>query len=257
MSSRERVRQQLLELAHNVGDSRHMSILGEGNVSANVDEIHFLVKASGTQMPVLRPNELVEVDRRPVLQALESGDHMTDGDIERLLLDVRTDPEVLKPSVETLFHAWFLSLPGVDVVGHVHAIAVNQLLASPWKHEFAKRRVIPDQVVYCGEESVLVPYVDPGLVLARRIALEVDAFRERTGGVPKTVLLENHGIIALGRHTSAVSAALAMAEKAARIFVGAASLGGPVFMEEDQVRRIAGRTDEHYRQRMLEAGTPS
>ena len=56
----------------------------------------------------------------------------------------------------------------------------------------------------------------------------------------KTILLENHGIIALGAHPSEVVAALAMAEKAARIFVGAAGLGGSVFVDEVEVYRIAG-----------------
>ena len=42
-----------------------------------------------------------------------------------------------------------------------------------------------------------------------------------------------------------------MAEKAAKVFVGAAALGGPVFFSEQNVARIAGRPDEHYRQRAL------
>ena len=33
--------------------------------------------------------------------------------------------------------------------------------------------------------------------------------------------------------------------------VGAAALGGPIFMPDAQVDRIAGRTDEHYRQRVM------
>jgi hypothetical protein len=42
-----------------------------------------------------------------------------------------------------------------------------------------------------------------------------------------------------------------MAEKAAKIFVGAAVLGGPVFFSQQNVERIAGRPDEAYRQRAL------
>jgi hypothetical protein len=42
-----------------------------------------------------------------------------------------------------------------------------------------------------------------------------------------------------------------MAEKAAKIFVGAAALGGPVFFSKANVERIAGRPDEAYRQRAL------
>jgi hypothetical protein len=42
-----------------------------------------------------------------------------------------------------------------------------------------------------------------------------------------------------------------MAEKAARIFVGAAALGGPVPLTAQNVARIDSRPDEHYRQKML------
>ena len=44
---------------------------------------------------------------------------------------------------------------------------------------------------------------------------------------PRVILLENHGIITLGRSPDAVKAAMFMAEKAAIIFAGAAMLGGP------------------------------
>lgn len=250
-SDKESIRQHLLEIAADAGDDRQMAILGEGNVSGRVDEVQFLVKASGTRLSALRPDQLVEVRRAPLTAAMEEETERSDETVERLLLDARIDPEALKPSVESLFHAWLLGLPEVHFVGHVHPVATDAVLCSPRARDFAAQRLIPDQVVYCGAESVLVPYVDPGLTLARAIAAEVEAFRARTDVLPKTILLENHGLIALGRRHTDVIAALAMTEKAARIFLGAAALGGPVFLPEDQVRRIDGRMDEHYRQRML------
>jgi len=65
------------------------------------------------------------------------------------------------------------------------------------------------------------------------------------------VLMQNHGIITLGGTWQAVLSGLLMAEKAAKIFVGAAVLGGPIFMNDENVDRIAGRPDEAYRQRAL------
>lgn len=245
------VRRNLLDLARHVGDGREMAILGEGNISGRLETGRFLVKASGTRLANLQPDHLVEVEAEPLLAALQDGREMDDVAMKRLLLDVRAHPDALKPSVESLFHAWLLALPEVHYVGHAHPIAVNQVLCSPRAEDFARKRLIPDQVVYCGAESVLVPYVDPGLTLAREIARRVDAFRQRLGQSPKTILLENHGLIALGATPNDVIAALGMAEKAARIFVGAAALGGPVFMEAHHVRRIDHRPDEHYRQRIL------
>ena len=60
---------------------------------------------------------------------------------------------------------------------------------------------------------------------------------------PRLILLENHGIIALGKSADAVLACTYMADKAATIFAGAAAIGGPVFLPQEQIERIAGRPD--------------
>ncbi len=251
----EKILADLLQLAHHLGTAEQMAILGEGNVSGQLNTETFLVKASGTQLSTQTASQLVEVKSQPILQAF-AGEDMGDEQVESLLLASRVDSQALMPSVETLFHAWLLDLPEIAFVGHTHPICVNQLLCSPRAKEFTERRLFPDQVVYCGAESILIPYVDPGMILARRIAEEVQAFMERTGGTPKTILLENHGIIAIAKTAKQVVATLLMAEKSARVFVGALAAGGPTFMQRSQVNRIAGRSDEHYRQRMIEATGP-
>src|SRR5690606_26187197 len=122
---------------------------------------------------------LVDVRTQPLFNLVQEEQEISDDEVETLLLSARRDPNALKPSVESLFHAWLLQQPGVRFVAHAHPIAVNALLCSPAAQQFARKRLFPDQIVYCGPESVLVPYVDPGLRLARRIAAEVDAFRLR------------------------------------------------------------------------------
>ena len=246
------IRDELLRLSHRIGSVEQMAILGEGNVSGRIDENTIWIKASGTELGSLTANQLVEVKFAPILEALSAGE-AKDDEIEALLLASRIDPHALKPSVETLFHALLLQLPGVSFVGHTHAICVNQLLCSPRAKEFAERRLFPDQIVYCGAESVLVPYVDPGIVLASRIDEELTKFVDKWKVTPKTILMENHGLIALGGTAKQVEAALLMAEKSARVFVGAVSSGGPLFMDQEQVHRIASRSDEHYRQKMIES----
>ncbi|MEZ4769403.1 MAG: hypothetical protein R2844_13375 [Caldilineales bacterium] len=57
----------------------------------------------------------------------------------------------------------------------------------------------------------------------------IDAFIETHGEVPKTVYMQNHGFIALGDSPRQVENITAMAVKAARVLVGAYSLGGPHF----------------------------
>jgi len=98
---------------------------------------------------------------------------------------------------------------------------------------------------------VFVPYTDPGLKLAQAIRRETEAFIRKFQRQPRVILMQNHGTITLGATWQAVLAAMLMAEKSAKIFVGAAVMGGPVFFSEENIARIAGRPDEAYRQRAL------
>jgi rhamnose utilization protein RhaD (predicted bifunctional aldolase and dehydrogenase) len=243
--------QSLLALSHQLGGERlRMAILGEGNTSVRIDEETFAVKASGSNLASLTDADVTHCVFSRLLPLLDKS-AATDVEVDQALLAARLDADTKKPSIEALFHAYLLTLPGVRCVGHVHAIAVNQILCSPRAREFAERRACPDEIVMCGVESVFVPYAEPGLGLSQAIRREVVAFVKRTGRDPKIILLQNHGIIAVGASPKAVLGSLLMAEKAAEIFVGAAALGGPVFLTTEQCERIAGRPDEHYRQKML------
>ncbi|MDA1261638.1 MAG: class II aldolase/adducin family protein [Planctomycetota bacterium] len=241
----------LLQLAHTLGkDDLRMSILGEGNVSIRVSDETFLVKTSGANLGSLSETGIAECRFDKLLPMIDSKG-MDDAQIDQALFDARVSLDAKKPSVESLFHAWLLGLPGVQCVGHVHAIAVNQILCSPRAKEFARNRIFPDEIVCCGCESVFVPYTDPGLALAQVIRQKTLKFVARTKREPRIILLENHGVIAVGSSPDGVLASLLMVEKSAQIFVGSAALGGPNFLTAKQVQRIAGRPDEHYRQSVL------
>lgn len=241
----------LLALSHELGaEHRQLAILGEGNTSAKLSGDSFLVKASGSSLGTLGEDDLVECRSAPLL-ALLGRDDLTDQQIEDELFACRVDSSGKKPSVEALFHAYLLSLPGINFVGHTHSIAVNQILCSPRAAEFAEKRLFPDEIVCCGPASVFIPYTDPGLKLSQVIQKGCETFIAQYGSNPRVILLENHGLITLGTTPAAVTAAMSMADKAARIFTGAATLGGPQFLTPQQVHRIANRIDEHYRQRAL------
>ena len=244
--------QRLLNLSHQLGrEERRLAILGEGNTSMRVSAGTFLVKASGSNLATLSPLGVTEC-RCDDLAALLKKKKLADVEVDEALLASRVDPAAKKPSVEAVFHAYLLSLPDVNFVGHTHPIAVNQLLCTKHARNFARRRTFPDEVVCCGVESVFVPYTDPGLKLAQAIRAAVVASIKRLARPPRVILLENHGLIALGATPEAVLAATLMAVKAAEIFVGAAAINGqPRFLSPAQVARIAGRPDEHYRQKAL------
>jgi rhamnose utilization protein RhaD (predicted bifunctional aldolase and dehydrogenase) len=216
-----------------------------------VGEDVLIVKASGSSLATLQEWDLVDCNIKSLLPLLDKK-HMTDEEIERTLLTCRIDSKTAKPSIETLFHAYLLGLTGIEFVAHTHPQAVNQILCSPVARTFAERRLCPDQIVYCGAASMFVPYVDPGLPLAQAIRTETKSFLNRYHNAPQTVLLENHGLITLGSTAQSVLAATLMMEKSARIFLGAASLGGPKFLANENAQHIARRRDEEYRRRLAQ-----
>jgi rhamnose utilization protein RhaD (predicted bifunctional aldolase and dehydrogenase) len=242
----------LLELSHQLGrEERRLAILGEGNTSTRVSPDTFLVKASGSNLATLNETGVTECKFATLLPLLDQK-AMTDAAIDEALYASRLSSEAKKPSVEAIFHAYLLTLPGVNFVGHTHPIAVNQLLCSKHARTFAKRRIFPDEIVCCGVESVFVPYSDPGLKLAQAMRASVVAYIKRLARAPRVILLENHGFIGLGATPESVLASTLMGVKAAEIFVGAAAAAGqPRFLTPAQVVRIAGRPDEHYRQKAL------
>jgi rhamnose utilization protein RhaD (predicted bifunctional aldolase and dehydrogenase) len=252
MATPDPVLDRLIDLSHQLGkEERRLAILGEGNTSARISEKTFRVKASGSNLGSISAAGLTECRFADLLPLLDQK-KMSDVEIDERLFASRIDPQAKKPSVEAIFHAYLLTLPGVSFVGHTHPITVNQLLCTKHARTFAKRRLFPDEIVCCGVESVFVPYTDPGLKLAQAIRSAVRAYIKRVSRAPRVILLENHGFIALGPTPESVLAATLMGAKAAEIFVGAAAVSGtPRFLTPTQVVRIAGRPDEHYRQKAL------
>ncbi len=249
-SQLHKVRETLIQLSHELARPEHrLAILGEGNTSARVDEDTFLVKASGSELRSLQPDKLVQVRFDRVLALLEQG--LDDAATHEVLLAARVDANAAKPSVETSFHAWLLRQEGVHFVGHTHSIEVNKILCSDKAELFATQRLFPDEIVCCGPRSLLIEYVDPGTLLAIAIREGWQSFVGENGFAPRLILLQNHGMIAVGASAGAVLATTFMAIKAAEIFNGACANGKIVFMPEHEVQRIYSRQDEHYRQRML------
>jgi rhamnose utilization protein RhaD (predicted bifunctional aldolase and dehydrogenase) len=247
-SERSTILGDLIDLSHEFGH-RELVILGEGNVSARLDDSTFLVKASGTSLGTLAQENLTECRFDRLLPFFDKP--VSDAEVEAALLESRVDPGASKPSVETFFHAFLLSLPGIRFVGHTHPIAVNQILCSSHARDFSRNRQCPDEVVCCGPVSLLIPYVDPGLALARRIRDELASFQLGDGKVPRVILLENHGVITIGSSVQAVRAAMLMTVKAAEIYAGAQRLGNLRHLPENEVTRIESRLDEEYRRKML------
>ena len=240
---------ELVKLARDLGDpARELAILGEGNVSARSDDETFWVKASGSSLSTLQASDLSLVQFGPILSSLEND--LGETEVETLLVAAQTDPAHKKPSVETFLHALCLH-HGARWVGHTHAVAVNKVLCSVLGAEPFKRHIFPDAVVVCGRIPAVIPYVDPGFALAKAVQAELTHFRDLYGTLPKLLLLENHGPVAMGSSAREVMNIMLMADKWARTLAGTYALGGPKFLPDEEVARIDERLDEHYRRGRL------
>jgi rhamnose utilization protein RhaD (predicted bifunctional aldolase and dehydrogenase) len=241
---------QLVTMSNHLGDpALDYAILGEGNTSARANADTFWVKASGAELRTIEASGFVRMRFDRVLALLEMDD-LSDGDVRAGLEVAKADPATTAhPSVETVLHALALQLEGIHFVGHTHPTAVNAVLCSREVEEAIAGRLFPDEIVYCGLAPVYVPYTDPGMPLARRVRDLVDEYVGAYHEVPRVILMQNHGLIALGRTAQQVENITAMAVKAARVLLGTHALGGPHFLTARAAERIHTRPDERYRRR--------
>lgn len=243
----------LIDLTRRLGDpALDMVIMAEGNTSTREDETTFWVKASGYGFQNADKSHFVQVQFQPILEALNSPE-MDDEQVRALLNESRIDKTGERlPSVETFMHAYLLTLPGIQFVGHTHPTPFVCLMALENVEELASERIFPDEIAFCGHAACYVRYVDPGLKLACAIRERVREFVSRHECLPKTIWLQNHGLITLGGTAKEVETAMLMQVKAARILLGALQTGrGIHFLSPFDVQRIHTRPDEHYRQKLL------
>lgn len=111
--------------------------------------------------------------------------------------------------------------------------------------------IYPDEIVGCGEMPAVVPYVDPGLTLARAVRDELRRYMDKFSYTPKLILMENHGMVALGQSPKDVMTVSLTADKWARTLIGTYSMGGPQYLTSQQAKRIETRPDEAYRRTQI------
>jgi rhamnose utilization protein RhaD (predicted bifunctional aldolase and dehydrogenase) len=242
---------QLIAMSNYLGrPEMDFAILGEGNTSALLDDDTFYVKASGHELRTIKADGFTRVSRQKVLSILEKDD-VTDDDVKTCLRDARLDEKAGHPSVEAVLHAICLGLDGVNFIGHTHPTAINSLTCAQDFFSAVQGNIFPDQIVVCGPAPVVVPYVDPGIPLARKVMELIEKYMDEYREVPKVILMQNHGLIALGRTAQQVENITLMAVKAARILLGTYALGGPNFMSQEAVSRIHTRPDELLRRKLI------
>jgi rhamnose utilization protein RhaD (predicted bifunctional aldolase and dehydrogenase) len=243
----------LVSLSNKLGEPAFDAvILGEGNTSAKVDGETFHVKGSGCQLQTMTAADFVHLRFADLLPLLERSS-VSEAELSAAYEQSKVDKsQKRRPSVEALFHALCLQLPGVNFVAHSHATAVNGLTCGKQWSESLRGRMFPDEAVVMGPDSVFVPYVDPGVILAKAIRDGIEKYRAEWNAVPKVVYMQNHGVIALGANATEALNITAMAIKAARIRATALAAGGGIAtLDRATVLHLLGRPDEKYRQQAL------
>jgi rhamnose utilization protein RhaD (predicted bifunctional aldolase and dehydrogenase) len=241
----------LISLSRELGrEDRHLALLGEGNISADLGNGTFYVKASGSQLGTIDAGGFTLVKMQPIFNALDAPDK-TDDEVRKVLEDCRADKKAKLPSVETFLHAICLREGGAKWVGHTHPVSVLKILCSRLGAKPFLRHIFPDAIVVCGRHLAVVPYIDPGIRLAVELQKSLRQFLKKHGAAPKVILMVNHGPVVLGQTERDVFNTMLMLDKWATILAGNYAVGSPKFLDEKLSDRIESRPDEHYRRRAI------
>ncbi|MBE9140479.1 bifunctional aldolase/short-chain dehydrogenase [Nodosilinea sp. LEGE 07088] len=169
-----------------LGQESDLVLHGGGNTSVKAtvknffgdDEAVLYVKGSGWDLSTIAAPGFAPV-RLEVLQRLAALEQLTDSEMVTQQRAAMLDPNAPNPSVEAILHA----IIPYAFVDHTHADAVVTLTNTPTGAEQIGQ-------VY-GDSVLLIPYVMPGFILARKI-------RALTQGIDwsqyKGMVLMNHGI---------------------------------------------------------------
>lgn len=200
----------------------------EGNVSARTEN-GFVIKPSGYSFNEIQEEDLVEC-----------------------YLDGTPIHHNKKPSMEVTFHSWLYSNYECNYIAHTHPTNTLKILCSETlTHIFTNKRLFPDQVIYNGDKSCLVPYTTPGKDLTNAIKLHVNKFRDNNFYFPKVILLQNHGIITTGKSIKECIYASQICEKSATILLGSYSAGHVNFLSQEDIEKLLTNKDEKHRLKLL------
>jgi rhamnose utilization protein RhaD (predicted bifunctional aldolase and dehydrogenase) len=243
----------LVDLSRTLGEPwRRFAILAEGNTSQRIAEDQLAVKATGRSLRNASAADFVVVSLRRLSDIVDDS-QAGDADVARYFDEVETE-QGMRPSVEALLHVVCVRDAGATTVAHTHPESVNSLLCSDRADVLAGPPIFPDQVVVIGRRGLLVPYTDPGVVLAREVRRRL-VDHGRQWGMPRVIYLGNHGMVALGSSAGQALQLTEMADKVSRVLAATLSFGEVVPMTEESAERIDTRDDEQIRRTALARAT--
>ncbi len=218
MSQSVSVREELCKYARKIVE-KGMVVGPGGNISAR-DGDTMLVSPSGFALEEILPEQWVAVS-------------IADGSIQAA--------PGLRPSSEVLMHLYgYQANPSIGAMIHTHpanSIAFG-LIGEKLPIMF------PDQAALTGETG-FVPYVVP------TTALLANAVKEKINAYT-TLLLGNHGLVAVGRNLREAYYRTEVVEESARIYLLAKAAGTPKVLTQEELDEIRALETEAYRIKLLQ-----
>mgnify|MGYP001255272967 CR=1 FL=1 len=228
----------LVNLAHRLSNHPSRLVLwNEGSVATQLPKGRLAVSQANAHLGKLCVSELAEFETARV-RALTDRESFTEEDLEEARSTEAGAPVGVKPSSDLFLYADLFTDESLRFAAHTQPVAINQILCSPRARQFADRRNLPHEVLVGGPASMLVPFAPPGVPLARELRRRLTLWYDRYKIPPKVILIQNHGMIALGASADEVVMLTEMTVKFAEIFLGAAMMGGPEFLKPAFVAQI-------------------
>lgn len=216
MSDLKALRQMVIDTALRMSRAK-MAPATWGNVSIrDPDTGNIIITPSGMKYDELTVEDICVVD--------------TNGDV----VDSKRNP-----SSETPMHALFYrSKPEVFAIVHTHSLYATAFACV--------QKPIPVIIATLasgvGGEVPVAPYHSSGNVDFGRVALE--AMGNKTA-----VLLGNHGVVAVGKSLDDAYTVAELVENAAKMYVIANSIGTPIILDDEEVKKVRQKYLTKYGQR--------
>jgi rhamnose utilization protein RhaD (predicted bifunctional aldolase and dehydrogenase)/NAD(P)-dependent dehydrogenase (short-subunit alcohol dehydrogenase family) len=203
-----------------LGQDPDLVLHGGGNTSVKATVPNFFgdmeevlyVKGSGWDLATIEAAGFAPV-RLKVLQRLAEREHLTDSEMVTQQRAAMLNPHAPNPSVEAILHA-IIPFAFVD---HTHADAVVTLTNTP----NGAARILE---LY-GDRVLLIPYVMPGFILARKIW-------EMTQGIDWSqydgMILMNHGVFTFANGAQDAYSQMIRLVSAAEDYLAQAGVGQPI-----------------------------
>jgi rhamnose utilization protein RhaD (predicted bifunctional aldolase and dehydrogenase) len=176
---------ELVEVSRFYGKDKTFVIAGGGNTSYK-DGQHIWIKASGVSLETIDENGFVCLSREK-LKVVSSKTYSQDtvqreAEVKADLTNAIVSTGNNRPSVETSLH----EIIDYQYVVHTHPTKVNAVMCSVNGENVCKELF--------GDQSLFIPYTDPGYILFKKVEAEIAQFTTKYGSAPQIIFLENHGV---------------------------------------------------------------